>query len=58
MLYNKGLPPIIVRISMQMYLNSSAHVKWDDSTSTTFNMSNGLKQGSAISPIFFALYVD
>ncbi len=56
-LYDKGLPPIIVRTIMQMYLNSSAQVKWDGSTSTTFNMSNGVKQGSVISPLFLALYV-
>ncbi len=29
MLYDKGLPSIIVRIIMQMYLNSSAQAKWD-----------------------------
>ncbi len=57
-LYDKGLPPIIVRVIMQMYLNSSAQVKWDGSTSITFNMSNGVKQGSVISPLFFTLYVD
>ncbi len=57
-LYDKGLPPIIVRIIMQMYLNNSAQVKWDSSTSTTFNMSNGVKQGYVISPLFFILYVD
>ena len=57
-LYDKGLPPILVRIIMQMYLNSSAQVKWDGSISTTFNMSNGVKQGSVISPLFFTLYVD
>ncbi len=56
-LYDKGLPQIIVRIIKQMYLNSSAQVKWDGSTSTTFNMSNGVKQGSVISSLFFALYV-
>ncbi len=41
-----------------MYLNSSAQVNWDASTSTTFNMSNGVKQGSVISTLFFTLYVD
>ncbi len=41
-----------------MYLNSNAQVKWDGSTYTTFNMSNGVKQGSVISPLFVTLYVN
>ncbi len=31
--------------------HSSAQVKWDGSTSITFNMSIGVKQGSVISPL-------
>jgi len=57
-LYDKGLPPITVRIIMNMYLNGSAQVKWDGCTSMSFDVSNGVKQGSVISPLFFTIYVD
>ncbi len=57
-LYDKGLPPLTVRIIMNMYMKGSAQVKWDGCTSTSFNVTNGVKQGSVISPLFFTLYVD
>ncbi len=41
-----------------MYLHGSAQVRWDSTTSYSFNVTNGMKQGSVISPLFFTLYVD
>ena len=31
---------------------------WRDYKSEYFNVSNGVKQGGVISPIFFSLYID
>ncbi len=57
-LYDKGLSTLTVRIIMNMYLHGSAQVRWHSTTSHSFNVINGVKQGSVISLLFFALYVD
>ncbi len=41
-----------------MYSHGSAKVRWDSTTSHSFNVTNGVKQCSVISPLFFRLYVD
>ncbi len=43
---------------MNMYLHESAQVRWDSTTSHSFNVTNVMQQGSVISPLFFTLYVD
>ncbi len=43
---------------MNMYLHGSAQVRWDSTTSDSFNVINGVKQGSVLSPLFYTLYVD
>ena len=41
-----------------MYLNQNCCLKWNSKRSTDFCVSNGVKQGAAISPILFSSYVD
>ena len=41
-----------------MYSNQLCHVKWEDETSASFSISNGVKQGGVISPLPFSLYID
>ena len=47
-LYDKGLPPLIICIIMNMYMNSSAHLKWNYCMSETFSISNGVRQGLSL----------
>ena len=57
-LIGKNLPPIAIRVLMFVYQEQTAWVKWGDAKSSCFSISNGTRQGSVISPIFFAVYVD
>jgi len=57
-LMSTGLPPVITRSLMFMYTNSKIRVKWKDAVSEPFSASNGVKQGSVLSPILFTLLLD
>ena len=41
-----------------LYTNQSVNVKWDNQRTTSFSVSNGVKQGGVLSPILFAVYLD
>ena len=44
-LLDKGMCPLTVRLLLQMYLNQTLQVKWDDITSRQFNVTNGRGTG-------------
>ena len=41
-----------------MYTSQSLRVKWGNTVSSEFTVSNGVKQGGVLSPILFAIYTD
>ncbi len=52
------LPPVITRSLMNMYVNSQIRVIWKNAVSEPFGATNGVKQGSVLSPILFTLCLD
>ena len=41
-----------------MYTNQSIKVRWGQTVSSEFSVSNGIKQGGILFPILFAVYID
>ena len=57
-LIERSVCPLIIRFLINIYLISSATVKWNRCESELFNISNGVKQGAIISAPLFAIYID
>ena len=46
------------KLIMNMYINQNMQVRWNSSIPKPFHISNEVKQGGVISPVFFGLYID
>ena len=57
-LAKRGIPNYILRILIFWYDKQKMCVKWGCLTSELFPVSNGVRQGSILSPHFFNVYVD
>ena len=57
-LIDKKMCPITIRLYLNMYLNQKIQVKWNGKLSLPFNVTNGVRQGGVLSPLFFSIYVD
>ena len=57
-LIERNVCPLIIRFLLNSYLISKSVVKWNNCTSNSFSINNGVKQGAAISAPLFALYID
>ena len=47
----------MVKLLIYWYSNQLVNIRWKDTTTTTFRMTNGTRQGSLLSPYLFALYI-
>ena len=54
----KGMCPLTMRLLLNMYTNQKLQVKWNNTKSHKFNVTNGVRQGGVLSPFLFSLYVD
>ncbi len=43
---------------MFMYINGKDRVKWNKEVSEYFNVTNGVRHGSVLSPYLFSIYID
>ena len=53
-----GLPPLVVRLLSSWYSSQECRVRWGTCLSSSFRVSNGVRQGSVLSPLLFAVYLD
>ena len=57
-LSERGIPDYLLRILVYWYANQTMCVRWGSNTSEKFSVSNGVRQGSMISPHLFKVYID
>ena len=57
-LRDKHLPSIVTRVLVFVYEEQVAWIKWGNCRSEQFSIQNGTRQGSVLSPYFFAVYID
>ncbi len=56
--FDRNLPGHLIRLLLSWYKTQSMSVRWGESFSTPFTVSNGVRQGGVLSPILFTLYLD
>jgi hypothetical protein len=57
-LQTRGLNPLYTRLLFDMYINQMVRVRYNNTYSDYFHVSNGVKQGGVISPTLFTCYID
>ena len=54
----RGVPAIFVRLLMFWYTHQEFTVRWGNTLSDNFLVSNGVRQGGVLSPALFSVYMD
>ena len=55
---SEKIPACFVRFFIHTYKYQQCYINWNNVRSSTFNTSNGVRQGAVASPIFFNIYLD
>jgi hypothetical protein len=58
LLISKGLPYVFVMLIINWYSKLVVSVKWNNSLSSQWHVTSGVRQGGILSPILFNVYVD
>ena len=57
-LVKRMMNPIIIRLLINLYTNQINRVRYNQSFSELFTVTNGVKQGGVLSPTLFSVYVN
>ena len=57
-LLTRGVPMYLLLILQYWFSHQCLYVRWGTTLSASFNMSNGIRQGSVLSPLLFSVYVN
>ena len=57
-LITKGFPVFIIKILAYWYCYQEMHDRWGSTSTSSFHVSNGVKQGGILSPMLFKVYMD
>ena len=58
LLIERKLPAVTIRLLLDSYKRQQLRTAWNKSYSEVFSTSNGIKQGSILSPVLFTVYMD
>ena len=57
-LVKRGVPLYIVRILVFWYNVQKMYIRWNNTMSDSFSVTNGVRQGGILSPCLFCVYMD
>ena len=57
-LIDRNVNPFYVRILLNMYIKQQVRVSFNNTTSSYFGVTNGVKQGGVLSPTLYSVYID
>ena len=58
LLKSRNMCPILLRLTMNMYISQQMQAKWNGSISKSFSISNDVKQGGLLYSVLFSIYID
>ena len=55
---NRKLPTPVLGLLIAWYQEQQMRIKWNQTFSDPFSVSNGVRQSGVLTPIFFTIYID
>ena len=57
-LITKDFPVFIIKVLAYWYCHQEMHVRWGSTSTSSFHLLSGVKQGGILSPMLFNVYMD